>query len=202
MHHPHPSLYMRSIWNFTLKFFVQVLEVDIYRTFNWILLILCLMLDIGLTFYALPSPCIPTPLWPWGQGHVHRIFLINEMFISQFSHQKAFIFQIESASIQQLLTPGCMPWGGARSKYRTSWYSELELILIFLSSNTFLFYWQGELCCPVTALTFCCLCICTLVAVVFWHIVSTDLQWEKWKLALIAVILHLFWQNVSVLCVE
>ena len=86
---PTPSLSLRSRsltlnvilhWSFWLKF----LEVDISWTFNWIYLILCMMLDIGLKFYSVPSPCRPPPHWPWGQGH-RECFLFNEMFISHQS---------------------------------------------------------------------------------------------------------------------
>ena len=136
-----------------LSFWLKFLEVYIFWSFRWILLILCLIIDTGLNFYAAPSP---TPHYPWVQGHrlwnfalkfkvfrsgyllnlkldlvdtspdlrywskilcctipmpphpftilevkvTDRIFLFNEMFIShQSSHQKAFIFQIGSASI-------------------------------------------------------------------------------------------------------
>ena len=37
------------------SFWLKFLEVYIFWSFRWILLILCLMLDTGLKFYAVPS---------------------------------------------------------------------------------------------------------------------------------------------------
>ena len=39
-----------------LSFWLKFLAVYIFWSFNWILLILCLILDTGLNFYAAPSP--------------------------------------------------------------------------------------------------------------------------------------------------
>ena len=49
-----------------LSFRLNFLEVYIFWNFSWILLILCLLLDTGLNFYAAPSP---PPHCLWGQGH-------------------------------------------------------------------------------------------------------------------------------------
>ena len=38
---------------------IKFLEVYIFWSFCWILLILCLILDTGLKFYSVPSPCPP-----------------------------------------------------------------------------------------------------------------------------------------------
>ena len=42
-----------------------------------------------------------------------NILLKKKNSVTSVSHQKAFIFEIVSASIPQLLAKGCMPWGGA-----------------------------------------------------------------------------------------
>ena len=59
-HDPHrwPWGQGHGLWNFKLKFLVKFLEVYIFWSFSWILLILCLILDTGLKFYAVPS--LPT----------------------------------------------------------------------------------------------------------------------------------------------
>ena len=66
--------------------------MDIFLTFEWIELILYLMLDIGLKFYAVPSQ--PSHLLTDLEVKVTdlQLFMINEMSITSVRHQKAFIF--------------------------------------------------------------------------------------------------------------
>ena len=49
-----------------LSFWLKFLEVYMFWSFRWILLILCLILDTGLNFYAASSP---SSHCPWDQGH-------------------------------------------------------------------------------------------------------------------------------------
>ena len=89
-------------------------------TFNWIWLMLCLMLDIGRKFYALPSACPTPPHWPWGQGYGHRIFLFSEIYITSVLSKSIHISnRVYFHSITTDHRVHAMGWGW-RSKYRTS----------------------------------------------------------------------------------
>ena len=64
-----------KVVKFNVKsFWLKFLEVYIFRSFSWILLILCLILDTGLKYNAAPSPL---PHLPWGQGHRLRNFMLR-----------------------------------------------------------------------------------------------------------------------------
>ena len=84
LHHPHPITNLEVkvtdfeilLWSFWLKF----LELDISWTYKWIQLILYLMLDIGVNFYAVPSP--PHLLTDLEVKVTDlEFFMINEMYI-------------------------------------------------------------------------------------------------------------------------
>ena len=61
------------------SFGLNFLNVYNYWCIQWIWLILYLMLDTGLRFYAAPSP---PPQKPWGQGHRVKKFMLFKMCIS------------------------------------------------------------------------------------------------------------------------
>ena len=73
------------------SFWLKFLEVYIFWSSIWILLILCLMLDTGLKFYVIPLR--PTRQWPWPQGHRLRNFKLK-LFVNWKSIFWSFIFLI------------------------------------------------------------------------------------------------------------